>query len=243
MDDRMNRSAPINTGGEEAPPPPAEFPPLTKEDLKEIKKLYSKLYLEFAILRKILDFKNYSGVKEEIGQGGIFYNSRSTLFQFLKVLAMTRHELVKKLVELAKSDKDRKVFDIQSLVDGKIMAGMKILDLGSGPEPVFARCCRAMGADVWTVDLEDDHYRIVARREANSMTQGAMALEDLKHIKIDLTKKNAAQIIKEKSLGDFNLVTEANLIGSGLGSEKDIAMSLLKKGGVYGKYGEYELKE
>lgn len=197
---------------------PKEFPLLTQEDFKEIYKLFLKLFGKLGNkFPKESGFRNYTGSNESAGNGlGNFYNTSQTFYQLLFALAMTRHPLVKAITV---DDFDVSKFDDKSMVENRIMAGMKILDLGSGPKPVFAQSCRAMGADVWTVDLDP-------RNSAN-------VLELQKHIQLDLTDDRAIEVIKQKSGGEFHLVTEANLTSEGFYEGKRIAWPLLKTGGVH----------
>jgi len=230
-----------------------EFPPLKQEDMKEIFNLYISLMGKFSvetIKATAPGFKAYTGIDEDVGNDWNkevpFYNTGITFSQLLYTLAMTRHPLVKGITD---SEFDDSKFDAKELIEQKIMKGMKILDLGSGPRPVFARCCRAMGADVWTVDKPPrlfGTYEFRTNRKLLSKEQ--CELEDKRHIEIDLTSKKATDVIKEKSRGEFNLVTEANLIGPGLHTDeqkRSVAMPLLKKGGVYYSVSNFrpELKE
>ena len=212
--------------------PLVEFPPLTKEDLIEIDRLYAELLKKFWH-GKISGFESYTGVEEAIGMGNEFFNSGVTWRQFLYALAMTRNSLIR---EIGEAEFDVLKFNAKTLIENQIMAGMKILDLGSGPKPVFARCCRAMGADVWTVDKESDF-----KNRRSLLSRELWDLEDRKHIKLELTDINMGQravfFIQKKSKGNFNLVTEANLISGGLENGRVIAMPLLRKGGIYRGFG------
>src|SRR3989344_7379343 len=165
-----------------------EFPALTKEDLEEIEDLYYKLQKSFS--GEIPGLELFTGTGENVGKGNIIYNSFMTLHQFYYALAITRHSLIK---EIAKPEFDRSNFDAKVLVESKILAGIKILDLGCGINPVFARCCRALGADVWTVDLRPakDFY---FKEELFSKEQRDLGIQ--KHIQIDLSNGLAPRIIK-----------------------------------------------
>src|SRR3989338_4233675 len=118
-------------------PTTPEFPALTSEDLEEIKVLFERLHKKFDRrynLLKAPGFKAYTGLNIAVGEGNDHYNSQETFHQLLYTLAVTRHPLVKKLVE---PEFDASTFDAKTLVESRIMSGMKILDLGSGPKPVF----------------------------------------------------------------------------------------------------------
>lgn len=201
-----------------------EFPPLNEEDVKEIWNLYIKIYKFY---EKIYNIEPYTGQESMGKEEDIYYNSELTLFQIGYALAMTRNQLLKKIEQ---SESNQKL-DARELVENKIMAGMKILDLGCGPYPAFARFCRAMGADVWTVDK--DNIRAISDYCKKVFTQEQLDFEKERHIQIDLNNKQAVDIIKEKSGGDFNLITEANLSADNFNRGESVAIPLLKKGGVY----------
>jgi hypothetical protein len=97
-----------------------------------------------------------------------------------------------------------------------------------------------MGADVWTVDM-DSKVREDFQKDREFLSPMERDMEDQRHIEIDLTSALVVRVIKEKSGGEFNLVTQANLDGST--GEQPIAMLLLKKGGMYDHHGRYFLKE
>jgi hypothetical protein len=200
--------------------PPREFPPLTKDALEQIYALFLDLENKFS--DSIPGFEQYTGTDESIGTENSHYNSIITKFQFQYALAMTRHPLV---IKVAKNDFDISEFDPKILVGSKIMAGMKILDLGSGPMPVFARVCRALGADVWTVDKEALYN--------SSLKKVLQEAEKARHIVLDLSSKNATQTILKRSSGNFNLVTAANLDSALFLGGKKVGWPLVKKGGVY----------
>ncbi len=211
-----------------------EFPPLTKEDLEEIFHLYLSLYRFFTVFNKrILGLKEYAGIDTEVGTGRDYFNSITTLRQLIYAMAMTRHSLIKNMVkEIDERNFDASKFNAKVLVENQIMAGMKILDLGCGHIPVFARCCRAMGADVWTVDICAAN-EFISKKESFSTEQ--QDLEKTKHIFLNLKSSEDANAIIKKSLGNFNLVTQANSMATFINGStaKSMALSLLKKGGVY----------
>jgi hypothetical protein len=126
---------------------PPSFPELTEEDLWEIRKMRSEL--DKALGDYIRGFEAYTGVNEIVGQHSVF-NGPITAGQLKYALAMTRSPILRELIE---NGGRRGEIDASVLVENKIMAGMKMLDLGSGPEPVLARCCRSTGADAWTADV------------------------------------------------------------------------------------------
>jgi len=244
MFDRLKGNTTSDTGVGKAPSLPAsvlEFPPLTEKDLKEIVRLFGKLFNKFD-KKLIRGLGVYTGINENIGEGGEIYNSVSTLRQLFFVLAMSRHPLVRQMLE---DEFDESKFNAKIFIENKILAGMRILDLGSGPFPVLARCCRVMGADVWTVDKKPKFRHLDFKHNREFLPKEQCDLEDQRHIELDLNDSNAASIIQGKTTGNFDLVTEANLLSNwGLSVTSEyIAMFLLKKGGVHYKNMNTQLKE
>jgi hypothetical protein len=201
----------------------AGFPVLTPEALKEIEKLSAGLNEVLAF--RIPEFQAYTGNGQDVGQGSI-YNSPVTAAQLEYALAMTNAPL---LAGMIRSPLGRKGFEIKRLIDEQIMSGMKLLDLGSGPVPVFARCCRYMGADVWTVDKE----AVTSHYEEIFFPKEQQQIEHDRHIQVNLAEPFAVRVIQERTHGGFNLVTEANLDADGFRKTGEMAMELLTSGGVY----------
>ena len=85
---------------------------------------------------------------------------------------------------------------------------MKVIDLGSGILPAFARCAREFGAQVYTVDV------IGADRLVQDYlpTEGpARKMERDSHICTDLNARGSINLILEESDGEFDVVTSAKL--------------------------------
>lgn len=150
MENNINKDIPVTKVEKLSSSPEVEFPPLTEKDLEEIRILNEKLQKVFE-WKGARGFTKYTGIGVDVGSDDIYlyYNSKVTARQLLSAIALTRNPILEQMI---KPRFNYKEFDARILVENKIMAGMKILDLGCGPKPVFARCCRAMGADVWTVD-------------------------------------------------------------------------------------------
>src|SRR6185369_520560 len=130
---------------------------ITEKDLQEITLICAGLARRFP--EKLPGFESYTGTGETVGTEDDFNNSRITLLELEYALAATRHLLVWKMSEGSVP------FNADSLVQAEVMRGLKILDLGSGYKPVFARTCRHMGADAWTADkISADRFDI---RDAN----------------------------------------------------------------------------
>jgi len=136
-------------------------------------------------------------------------------------------------------------------IRNKILKGLKILDLGCGPEPTFARSARRLGADVYTVDVlpvsefgcgiwkgKEEGWQ----KECDFFPEELQELEKMKHIQLDLRSKDALAKIIEKTGGNFDLVTSAHLASGYEYQGKEIyppcdieeqAMKLLRIGGLF----------
>ncbi len=126
--------------------------------------------------------------------------------------------------------------EMRSLIESKVLSGLKILDLGCGSEPTFSRVARAAGADVWTVDLiGTDQFEYEDKSKINPKT---IEIENEKHIKLDLADPRAVEKIQELTGGNFDITTEGHLHTPGYtrafeGDSIKIGMALLKKGGAH----------
>ncbi len=216
-----------------------EFPELDERSLKEVLSLCDEI--TNLLGRYIVGFGAYTGSKFDqcIGQHTI-YNGVITAQQLEFAMAMTRSPV---LVEMI-SNKIKGEALADALVQNKIMNGMKVLDLGSGPTPTFARCCRAMGADAWTVDVlpitkDEDEMLFSRERAAEELAHHLVLNLEPDREETDPPRPPAIQVIQGVSGGDFNLVTECNLETAGSPSGATfyggykIGMELLRKGGVY----------
>lgn len=130
--------------------------------------------------------------------------------------------------------------DIEALRREQALSGLKILDLGCGEIPAFARAARKLGAEAYTVDL------IPAsgfRSSPEYLSATELELEGKMHIQCDLNSQDVLRLIGERSLGFFDFVTEALLdipmevagkigeFSSSLG--RKLSGALLKRGGFY----------
>lgn len=117
----------------------------------------------------------------------------------------------------------------KKLIEAKVLSGLKVLDMGCGDRPTFARVARAAGATVYTVDIiSSDDFDFNANKE--SFRRG----ESEFHIVQDLEDVGGSIAnITQISGGNFDLVTSAHLETVGVFSGKEIATKILKKGGVY----------
>ena len=174
-----------------------------------------------------------TGVDEPLGRASVL-NTPLALIQMDFVMAMKeKHPLVQ---EILSKDFNREAFKLEGLTESKIFSDLKILDLGCGYEPTFARSARYLGADVYTVDVvsADDFV------SNDSFPQELKDLEKMKHIQKNLNSLDAPELIMERTGGDFDLVTEAHLFSSYGGIKRpdeyklpDMSMKWLKKDGIY----------
>lgn len=195
----------------------------TKEELNERRIEISKIGDPMCGINGL---RNYTGVGNPLGISSC-ENSPLSANQFYCALSMSKDPLVDALI------KDKSIrnynFDPKSLIEKKVLSGMKILDLGCGHAPTFARCSRHMGADVYTVDL----FPASKFEEYDSIPTWLKELEIKNHIILDLNLEDAVEIIRKISGVDFDLVAEAHLRTDGCYRGKEIALPLLKQGGVH----------
>ena len=129
------------------------------------------------------------------------YNSPLSAKQFIFALAMSRHEEVDKFIDQKTDGETNPIAILDDLYEHQVLSGLKVLDLGCGVIPVFARMLRAMGADVYTADLVSaEEFKI---REKNKSSQ-FVKIEQEKHIQTNLTDTDVIAVITSKSGGDFS---------------------------------------
>jgi len=205
-------------------------------DTEQLMKAYRVLEPKLCEYGRIPAFgEEYTGVGK-LGQSTIF-NSPMTTDQIIFAMLLGGHPLVLELLEKEFGWKD---FDPAPLREARVLAGMKILDLGCGIKPLFARVARKLGADVYTVDVIPadcfpDYFLSHSKKDKQD--------EIAKHIQLDLNGDGAVEEIKKRSGGGFDLVTESQLhLGASwdkFGGRvtcnygKPIAMQLLKTGGYH----------
>ncbi|MBX7148024.1 class I SAM-dependent methyltransferase [bacterium] len=163
------------------------------------------------------------GVPAVLG-GGLVYNSYDTVRQLFQALALVDPEIVDAALN---PDLHPDRSDVARLIEAQVLAGMRILDLGCGPDTIFARLARAMGAEVWTVDmLPPDRIG----------PEGSV--ERAFYLQMDLSNRYAAARIYEATGGNFNLVTQAHLNSDAepvmeVPNLPRMASALLRDGGAY----------
>lgn len=202
--------------------------PLTKARIARVKALRKKIDDGcIANLRNGPVFAysdRWSGLRcNGIGSGDSdcsVFNNPSTTDQITLVLALSEHQLLEKIVELPlireRSDKDRNRYRewITAIENEKVLQGMKVLDIGCGLKPAFARSTRILGADVHTVDFySSDKFEVYHGNESyrSSFTPEQRIIEVERHIQLDLRSENAFAQIKERTGGEFDFVTASHV--------------------------------
>lgn len=174
--------------------------------------------------------EEYTGLHLPIGSSTAV-NTPGAAKQLEFTLAFSGHPLVD---EIPESDIDDTTFDPEPLREAQVLEGLKILDMGCGSEPTFARCARYMGADVYTVDTKTaDNLRSNKRYFSDERKNE----EEDKHIPLDLNDEGAIDQIIEKTGGEFDIVTCSHLrreeYSPSSSRIEQIAHALLKPRGVY----------
>lgn len=162
----------------------------------------------------VLGYKEQIGIEDEIGSG-IITNSSCVSNQICGAIATTlfsehfpfdRDPIVKEADNIARAAfkeehiaKSRKAFT-DKLIQMQILSGMKMLDLGCGPDPGFARFCRLMGATVFTLD----RYSFCFSGE-----------EQRYHIETNLFDMGSVDVVLRASKGGFHFITSSQLFLEG----------------------------
>jgi hypothetical protein len=183
----------------------------------------------------INSFRRFTGMKKPLGDS-LMHNSALSIGQILFSLALSEHKVLQDLIDSGK----RTTFDPKKLVENQVLSGMKILDMGCGYIPSFARCARFFGAEVYTVDstygrfaIKDPEFPLKMREE-----------ELTKHQLHTLNRSDSVDILKESTGGEFDIVTACYLalgMGQGFHGGKDIGLQLLKPSGWYYEVGSGEI--
>ena len=161
-------------------------------------------------------------------------NMYSTVHQIFSAFAISGHPLVDGRIS------DGTFFDEKSIkrfIDQKVLEGLKVLDLGCGTWPVFARAVRVFGGTAYTVDLkESSEFYYGPEHEYRS---GYGQIERAHHLAQDLTSESIVEKILELSRGNFDLVSWCFVIPNSsrvreptLETLKDVSLQVLKEGGL-----------
>jgi len=172
-------------------------------------------------------FEKYIGVDMLIGEADwtSFYNTCHSPCHLAFALGLSKHPCIDEMLE----------HDLEpdELVRQKVLSGIKILDIGCGHIPTFARCSRALGADVYTLDKDpaDCFYS-----KKGFFSEEQKQEERKRHVCLTLIKygihaKEAQQIL-DATGGNFDLITASflDIMGEEL---REIVFPLLKPNGIY----------
>ena len=207
-------------------------------NIEEIKRKSLQLFGKMHTSSSVSYFSEFTGCNSSIGENFRF-NTIATAKQLFFAIALSQSPLVDNII-------DNPDENIKEIVDemhtSKSLKGIKILDLGCGKIPVFARCSRELGAEVYTIDIIDAE-EFLFFKECFPPLQRQIEIQT--HLKIDLNIENVAEEIIRFSKGHFNLVTSSFLeSGSFYESHKficppfnidEIALSLLSQNSIYYK--------
>ena len=124
---------------------------------------------------------------------GMFFNSPAGIGQLaLAVSTIQNRTLMKLLANRSISSGDTFV---RALRNQQILAGLRVMDLGSGIVPGFALAAKALGAEVHTVDALEIPPNVAA--QLDSHTTGNLSRDDM------------PAILQGATDGDFTIVSEA----------------------------------
>ncbi len=200
---------PVQSDGAEKHPPlnpgdlvnvPSQFEVVTMPDNFDIRR-----FITTRIERPSSTFRSGRQETVEVVEGfedvlleplgaGYFYNHASSVYQLAFALSVATHPAVAEVVRDAKS-KDLSPHDaVRDLRESQVLAGMRIIDLGSGVYPGFAIAAKALGATAYTADVIDLTPEIKASLDG--------------HVVVNLNRSDAPAMLEEATGGDFDIVTE-----------------------------------
>ena len=135
--------------------------------------------------------------------GERFFNTPFAADQLIGSLSLMKRDAVVALLQGRTRYEDEAL--VKDLLREKPLRGEKILDLGCGIQPSYARACRAFGAEVWMVD-------VVSPEQIRDFSKGKrfLALERQFYIPLDLNREDALEVIEVRAGRDFSIVTEAH---------------------------------
>ena len=160
---------------------------------------------------------------EPIGVG-LFYNHPTSEHQLSFALSISPHPAIRSFL----ADKKMGPAEIiRTLRENQVLSGFKIIDLGCGRFPYFALAVHALGAKVYTTDIE------------GLSQEDSAGIE--RHIVINLNQENALEMLQDSTGSDFDIVSE-NIIDTTPTTRRNvtkpkserivqIGSALLKKGG------------
>jgi hypothetical protein len=142
--------------------------------------------------------ERWTGSGAPIGSGKIF-NTPGATKQLLLLLSLSDHPAVHRVAEGQAG--------LDLLCSEKPLKGMRAIDLGCGIVPSFARCARALGAEVITMDVIGP-----------DLFGGRKSAEDVQyHIVADFSSGQAWRIVPNAWVHKVDLVTHScTVIGTGI---------------------------
>ena len=167
-------------------------------------------------------FSKYTGLDVPLGQNGT-HNSALAAWQLSFTMATQNHPLIDELItkphHAFMPPKGKETHDVQTtikeinelvreMVSQKILADLKILDLGCGPQPTYARCARELGADVFTLDAQESSDDFLKSPTFHKVHQ---EVENEQHLKLNMRTTNALEQITKKFGNNFDIITSAHL--------------------------------
>ncbi|OGG57369.1 hypothetical protein A2853_02530 [Candidatus Kaiserbacteria bacterium RIFCSPHIGHO2_01_FULL_55_17] len=167
-----------------------------------------------------------TGFEDVLGESlgtGFWENTPRTVHQLAFAISISAQPTVGEFLK----NKDASPRDlIKAFRDNKVLAGLKIMDLGCG-KPNFALAAHALGASMYTADINDLDLRDKRQLE--------------RHIVLNLNQPDATQILFDGTGGNFDLITGSTVFGTpttpkGVSRPKskkiiDVGNTLLKEGG------------
>lgn len=130
-----------------------------------------------------------------LGSGNI-YNHSTSIYQLAFAIAVVAHPLTAELLQ-DPVYKEKPAAAVKRLRDEHVLDGQRIIDLGCG-EPNFGLAAKALGAKVFTADVQDIGPGYASRLDG--------------HIVVDLGEDSAADKLLQATGGGLDIVTE-NIIG------------------------------
>lgn len=202
----------------------------------------NKIFHDYTWCGMFQGFRDYTGIGNELGSSTMF-NTPLAAKQLAFVLANSEHPLVEEFIgQKRKKEYEFVESSIDKLVKNKVLKNTKILDLGCGHQPTFARCSRKLGADVYTADiLPVNDLMYFDDYVGKGFSKKDRLIEEKRHLQLDLNSEDSIERIRKFSGGEFDVVTEAHLdTGTAIYGKyiycpkgKQIALELLKQGGVH----------
>jgi hypothetical protein len=180
---------------------------------------------------QIEDFNKYTGISDRIGKSTC-HNSPLAAMQFTFTLRAAGKQYLERILKA----QDRKA-EADKLVQEKVLAGASIIDVGCGAVPTYARCARALGAEVYTVDVLPasafDTWGLSPEEE-----KAVRELDSRYHVQQDLNDFSPIRKILEKTNGQVHLVTQAHLFSGydfklGRRTVENMLLDLLMPNGCY----------